>query len=61
MVHTILLLGAKKLCSIYGVQAKKLIEIAVGPWAQQGMQKEHPGAHAVQSVGLFIKKQDWWQ
>jgi nucleoporin GLE1 len=60
VVNTILHIGSRKLCSIYGYQARKLVEVAVGPWAQRGMQSGIAGAHAVQSTGLFLRKQPWW-
>lgn len=60
VMNTILQLGTKKLLGIYGVQAKKLVELAIGPWAARGMEKEIGGAHAVQSTGLWLKGQAWY-
>ena len=55
-----ILCGAKKMCSIYGRQAKKLVQLAIGPFAAQGMQNRFQGAQALQATGLYFQKQDWW-
>ncbi|KAI5798718.1 GLE1-like protein-domain-containing protein [Pyronema domesticum] len=59
-VNTILQSGGKKLCGIYGRQAKKVIMIAVGPWAERGMQSQSLGAQSVIATGLVMQKSDWW-
>lgn len=59
-VNTIVYHGAKKLCGVYGRQAKKLVEIAVGPWAARGMTKEFQGAQALQATGIYFRRQEWW-
>ncbi|KAI5815002.1 GLE1-like protein-domain-containing protein [Pyronema omphalodes] len=60
-VNTILQAGGKKLCGIYGRQAKKVIMVAVGPWAERGVQTKCLGAQAVVATGLVMQKSDWWE
>ncbi|KAA8903656.1 GLE1-like protein-domain-containing protein [Sphaerosporella brunnea] len=52
--------GGRKLCDIYGIQAKKLIEAAIGPWAAYGMQKQFQGAQAVQGWIAKLQQFEWW-
>jgi hypothetical protein len=61
IVHTIILCGGgRKLCDLYGIQAKKLIHAAYGPWADIGMQKRFQGAQAVQAWNIKLQALEWW-
>jgi hypothetical protein len=62
IIHTVICSGgAKKLCEIYGPQARKLIELAVGPWAEIGMQKGWQGARALRGWQIALLDHEWWR
>jgi hypothetical protein len=52
--------GAKKLCEIYGSQARKLIECAIGPWAEIGLQKDMDGASRLVLWRKELPNCEWW-
>lgn len=58
VMKTLLEVGAKKLVDVYGHQAKKLVELAVGPWAERS---DLSGATAVMAFGKFLKNEEWWK
>ncbi|KAG0130114.1 GLE1-like protein-domain-containing protein [Tuber indicum] len=61
VMKTFLEVGAKKLVDVYGHQAKKLVELAVGDWALRGESQGFSGAVSVKAFGKFLRAEEWWK
>ncbi|RPB03701.1 GLE1-domain-containing protein [Choiromyces venosus 120613-1] len=61
VMKTFLEVGARKLVDVYGHQAKKLVELAVGDWALRGEAQGFAGAVSVKAFGKFLRNEEWWK